>query len=73
MTIEPAKIIVRHHCVYGRHHFYPVNELAIKLLHFVSPTDARKSFTPEQIRTAKELGMTVDILPMSYGEKHEFS
>lgn len=64
-AVEAAKILVKHHIAYGRHYFYPMNEIAKKLLHFANTTGIRKAFTPNQIKAAKELGMLIEIQPMS--------
>lgn len=59
------QLIVRHSLTYGRHLYVPVNEEARNLLAFVTPKGIkRKSFTTEQLEKAKELGYTVEILPM---------
>lgn len=57
------EIIVEHRTMYGKHHFYPINELAKELLKFIDPRakSKRVAFSPEQMRIAKKLGMNITI------------
>ena len=64
------KIVVRHERQWGNNRFYPVNELAFKLLEFTSYTEKslRSTFTETQIKIAKELGFEIEVKTLKWEE-----
>jgi hypothetical protein len=60
------KIIVKFTRCWGQKRYYPVNELANLLLDFIDPrpkTERRKkSFTEEQIKIGRMLGMFIEVI-----------